>query len=58
MMKRTLFFFATALFALTCLVLAGKFWENTAYQDWTDKRYLGMNTTWYLHSHFVCCKLL
>ena len=37
MMKRTLFFFATALFALTCLVLAGKFWENTAYQDWTDK---------------------
>ena len=36
-MKRTLFFFATALFTLTCLVLAGELWENTAYQDWTDK---------------------
>ena len=37
MMKRTLFFFVTALSALTCIVLAGEFWENKAYQDWTDK---------------------
>ena len=37
MMKRTLFFFVTALFALTCLGLAGQFWEDKAYQDWTDK---------------------
>ena len=37
MMKRTLFFFVTALFSLTCLVLAGQFWEDKAYQDWTDE---------------------
>ena len=37
MLKRTLFFFVTTLFALTCLVLAGEFWENKAYQDWTDE---------------------
>ena len=36
-MKRILFFFVTALFALTCLVLTGEFWEDMAYQDWTDK---------------------
>ncbi len=30
MVKRTLFFFATALFSLTCLVLAGQLWEDKA----------------------------
>ena len=37
MMKRTLFFFLTALLVLTCVVLAGESWKDKAYQDWTDE---------------------
>ncbi len=37
-MKKSIAILAAALFPLTCLILAGEFWEEKAYQDWTDKQ--------------------